>query len=166
MSRTTMLLSVGLILFAQRDICRPQTVDAADGQPAGYVAHVQIFGPGSLFSANLEKSVIGGLWLRTGIGVSGFDSQDAVTIPLIASYLVGFTHRFEVSAGVVYKHLFGYSGMTNRGEFQKTASFGYRYQPALGGFMFRIAADPFALYGKSSDGGPQRLVGASLGYAF
>ena len=166
MSRTTMLLSVGLILFAQRDICRPQTVDAADGQPAGYVAHVQIFGPGSLFSANLEKSVIGGLWLRTGLGVSGFDSQDAVTIPLIASYLVGFTHRLEVSAGVVYQHLFGYSGMTNSSGFQETASLGYRYQPELGGFVFRIVADPFVLIGSSSDVESQRFVGASIGYAF
>jgi hypothetical protein len=56
--------------------------------------------------------------------------------------------------------------MRNSGEFQETASIGYRYQPEFGGLVFRTVIDPLILIGKSFDGEPVRLLGASIGYAF
>jgi len=105
-----------------------------------------------IFGGESEQATVG----RIGIGI----------FPITASYLVGAgSHRLELGAGPLLVMAGGnleeYGTVSTDGFAGMTSTFGYRYQPADGGFLFRIGLTPFY-----SDGRPQIWGGLSLGYAF
>ncbi len=121
-------------------------------QTAAKCAYVELGGPG-LASINYDtrfSKTEGGLGGRIGIG--GFSIRDAgtvVTVPVGLNYLLGKDGKnyFEIGAGYSYVHastsgdvVFGDGG--NSSASFGHLSFGYRLQPANGGFTFRAAVVP------------------------
>ncbi len=92
----------------------------------------------------------------------------AVVVPVMGNYLAGRgNHRLELGAGP----LLVLAGQVEAGEDEEnledagfllgTATFGYRYQPVMGGFVFRIGITPIF-----ARGGGIPWAGVSFGYAF
>ena len=121
-------------------------------QTAAKCVYVELGGPG-LASVNFDtrfSKTEGGLGGRIGIG--GFSIRDAgtvVTAPVGLNYLLGKDGKnyFEIGAGYTYVHVsnsgdavFG-DGGSSSASFGHL-SFGYRLQPANGGFTFRAAVVP------------------------
>ena len=110
--------------------------------------YVELGGPG-LASFNYDtrfthrQDGIGG---RIGIGGFKIDDVTAVFIPVGVNYLIGKNNRdyFEIGAGATFVNV---KDSYNSGDdaFRSTfghLSFGYRLQPANGGFLFRAAIVP------------------------
>jgi hypothetical protein len=108
----------------------------------------ELGGPG-LASINFDtrftksESGIGG---RFGIGGFSVDDEGLVFIPIGLNYIVGKDNRnyFEMGAGVT-----PVIGTGGAGDFTETFGhliFGYRMQPANGGFTFRAFINP--VFGK------------------
>ena len=106
--------------------------------------YFELGGPGLAsinFDTRFEKkeSGFGG---RIGIGGFSVEGDGAVFIPIGVNYIVGKDNRnyFEMGAGVT-----PVLGTGGAGEFSETFGhllFGYRMQPANGGFTFRAFINP------------------------
>jgi hypothetical protein len=145
--------------------------------------YIELGGPG-LASANFDmrfNNKEDGLGFRAGIGGfsvstndylgSGSSKTSIVTIPLGLTYLLGKDkkHYFEMGAGVTpvfASNKDTYNGTTtSEDEFNSTFGhlyFGYRLQPADGGFLFRAGITP--VFGKGYF--IPYYAGISFGYKF
>jgi hypothetical protein len=135
--------------------------------------YVELGGNGLLYSVNYDRRFTDHFGGRAGFMIFGGESDeltdDQVSIailPVMANYLVGLgSHRLELGVGL----LFGVAGAdtenfgtaSTAGIGGVTTTFGYRYQPTGGGFLFRAGLTPFY-----SDGRPQLWGGVSVGYSF
>lgn len=98
-----------------------------------------------------------GIGARIGFGGFVIDKVGAIFIPAGLNYLIGNDnkHYFELGGGATFVSTFNntppdpyYSSQDNR-TFKNTfghLNFGYRVQPANGGFFFRAAINP--IFGK------------------
>jgi hypothetical protein len=89
------------------------------------------------------------------------DFHSLIILPMTANFLIGSSveHKFEIGAGV--STTFALDGIAVP---ILTGSIGYRYHPALNGFLFRAVFTP--LYGSSVQGGILPWGGLSIGYVF
>jgi hypothetical protein len=119
-----------------------QTVSAQSGAKSMYF---ELGGPG-LASINFDtrfgktEAGIGG---RIGVGGFSVDGSGVVFVPIGINYLLGKDNKnyFEMGAGVT--PVFGTGDAS--GDFSSTFGhllFGYRMQPANGGFTFRAFINP------------------------
>jgi hypothetical protein len=135
---------------------------------------VELGGPG-LASVNYDMRFTGkedGIGGRVGIGGFSIDNTTALFVPVGVNYLIGKDQKnyFELGVGFTYvslkdKYQDPYNGTSNSDVFNGSfghLNFGYRLQPAKGGFFFRAAITPifgngvfFPYYG-----------GVSFGYKF
>lgn len=146
------------------------------GWAQGYAKHsvyVEGLGNGLVYSVNYERRFAESVAGRAGFmilgGQSDQETDDRLGIaifPVMANYLVGSgSHHLELGGGL----LFGLAGadteeygtVSGGGIGGVTTTFGYRYHPRDGGFLFRVGLTPFY-----SDGRPQLWGGLSLGYSF
>lgn len=120
---------------------------AANAQTAAKSIYFEVGGP-SLASFNFD-SRFGkgetGLGGRIGLGGYSIDGEGAVFTPVGLNYLLGGNDKFfELGVGVT--PVIGASGDQPEGEpFSATFGhvlFGYRKQPAKGGFSFRAFVSP------------------------
>lgn len=129
-----------------------------NAQSPAKAAYFEIGGPG-LASLNYDmrftksEDGIGGR-----IGVGGFSINDdydkvgVLFVPVGLNYLIGKDkrHYFELGAGATFVSAHSSStNSTDDGNFRSTfghLNFGYRLQPADGGFFFRAAINP--VFGK------------------
>jgi len=131
-------------------------------------AYVEIGGPG-LASINFDTRFSNredGLGGRIGVGGFGAENVGLLTVPVGLNYLIGKDNRnyFEVGAGFTYVHLSDNTfneKETFDGSFGHL-TFGYRLQPANGGFTFRAAVVP--IFGQG--GFVPYYGGISFGYKF
>ncbi|NBC27868.1 MAG: hypothetical protein GVY08_13470 [Bacteroidetes bacterium] len=135
--------------------------------------YVELLGNGFFYSINYDHRFTNHFGGRMGFmiieGQSEQSTDDQISfaiLPVMANYLVGSgSHRLELGAGLQFVLAGGtlenYGSFSGGGIGGVTTTFGYRYQPVDGGFLFRIGATPFY-----SDGRPQLSGGLSLGYAF
>ena len=135
--------------------------------------YVEGGGNALFYSINYDRRFSRHLSGRLGLMVAPGESSAApadeaivAIIPVMANYLVGTgSHRLELGGGPVV--LAAAANTEAFGEFADaglagvTTTFGYRYQPLDGGFVFRIGVNPFY-----SDKRLQLWGGVSLGYAF
>jgi hypothetical protein len=90
-----------------------------------------------------------------------------VIVPVTLNYLIGNgSNKFEIGAGIDYLSvsggsIFGLHANASESKVFGTATIGYRYQQADGGFLFRIGFTP--VFGEN---GLQPLGGLSLGFTF
>lgn len=121
---------------------------AALGQGAKSV-FAELGGPG-LASFNYDmrfshrQDGIGG---RIGVGGLYLYDAGAIFVPIGVNYLLGKNNRdyFELGAGVTYTYASSNSYNDPDDIFRNTFghfNFGYRLQPANGGFMFRASINP------------------------
>lgn len=132
--------------------------EAADA-PAK-VAYFELGGPGFAsvnFDMRFTKSEKG---IGGRVGIGGFsigtegDRSTAIFIPVGLNYMVGKDnkHYFELGGGVTIvktKDTYDYGSGSETEKFSSTfghLNFGYRLQPADGGFFFRATLNP--LFGK------------------
>jgi hypothetical protein len=144
------LLIVAAFLFTFSLSQAQQTVSVQ--QPARAV-FFELGGPGIAsfnFDTRFSKKEdgIGG---RIGLGGFSIDQVGAVFIPIGINYLIGKDnkHYFELGAGVTPVFTFDNNDDawddTDDGTFEGTfghLNFGYRLQPADGGFFFRASINP------------------------
>lgn len=128
--------------------------------------YFELGGPG-LASINYDmrfKPGEDGLGFRAGFGGFAVDGASLVTVPVGLNYLLGKDNRnyFELGAGATLVSAGDdYSGDTFSGTFGHL-TFGYRLQPANGGFTFRAAIVP--IFGQG--GFIPYYAGLSFGYKF
>lgn len=115
--------------------------------------YFELFGNGFLYSVNYDRIIAGNIGARVGImslssldfGLASIDKMTAV--PPMINYLSDGDSKIEIGAGVVFLSTSGGSVLFlgNNKDMHytyKTAVIGYRYQPAKGGFLFRIGFTP------------------------
>ena len=143
-------------------------------QKAAKSVYAEIGGPG-LASANFDmrfKKVENGLGFRVGIGGfsvnDDYDKFNLITVPVAINYLIGKDNKnyFEIGAGATYVHTSDKgSGLSSNSEFSTSFGhlhFGYRLQPAAGGFTFRAGITPIF----NSNGFIPYYASLSFGYKF
>lgn len=134
--------------------------------------YLELLGNGLFYSINYDHRFSNHWGGRIGlmfIGGQSDQSNDKIGVailPVMANYFVGSgSHRLELGAGLIFAAAGGtlenYGSFSGGGLGGLTSTIGYRYQPAGGGFLFRVGATPFY-----SDGRAQLSGGLSLGYAF
>lgn len=167
MSKSLLLASVALLVAAGL----PEQAHAQNYSRNS--VYLELGGNGLLYSVNYDRRFTDHVAGRAGFmvfgGQSGAATDDQIGIailPVMANYLVGSgSHRLELGAGL----LFGVAGADTEnfdlapavGIGGVTTTFGYRYQPPDGGFLFRAGLTPFY-----SAGRPQLWGGVSVGYSF
>ncbi|MBC8034375.1 MAG: hypothetical protein H7Y03_09525 [Chitinophagaceae bacterium] len=159
MTKTFLALFTSLMIFS-----------AASGQSTKTV-YFELGGPG-VASFNFDTRVSGrndGLGFRAGFGGFSDGDESIFFFPLQVNYLFGkdTKHFFEVGAGATIVTQTG--DFDSDGIFESSfghAYFGYRRQPADGGFLFRAGITPiFNITSRNSFFLPF-YAGVSFGYAF
>ena len=115
------------------------------------------------------RAGIGGFAIRYDDGNGGYERDGILTVPLEVNYLLGKDNRhyFEVGAGATIVNISNKSSSINYDDetFNGTFGhlyFGYRLQPANGGFLFRAGITP--IFGKGYF--IPYYAGVSFGYKF
>ena len=143
-------------------------VSIASAQTAAKCIYVELDGPGiaSLnFDTRFSKSEKG-LGGRIGIGGWKVEDEGYLTVPVGINYLLGKDNKnyFEIGAGFTYVHASD-NTFDENSTFDGTfghLTFGYRLQPANGGFTFRVAIVP--VFGQGDF--ISYYAGISFGYKF
>ncbi len=139
-------------------------------QTAAKSAYVELLGPG-IASVNYDtrfSKTEDGLGGRIGIGGYSSDGFGIFTLPVGLNYLIGKDKKnyFELGAGLTYVRTKGDFLWGNSDEEKNSTfghlSFGYRLQPANGGFLFRAAIVP--IFGKGYF--VPYYAGIAFGYKF
>jgi hypothetical protein len=143
--------------------------------------HLELAGPGVLYSVNFEHHFTAKLSLRAGLSIWSIDSLDLILLqiknfkfrsfPVMVNYLIGKkSSHLELGLGiqpVFMKGEFDVFYFIHADEQDKgsgilgLSTIGYRYQKDEGGLIFRIGVNPVI----SSDG-IYPAAGLSLGYGF
>jgi hypothetical protein len=152
-------LTITVLLFSE-------IINAQTGAKSMYA---ELGGPG-FASVNYDmrfNKKEGGLGFRVGVGGFSVDGEGAVFIPVGLNYLIGENTKnyFEVGGGATFVNSTGFSIGSDNDDNTNTfgfASFGYRYQPATKGFLFRAAIVP--IFGKGFF--IPYYAGVSFGYKF
>ncbi len=147
------------ILFAQNTLTFKR--DSLDNKRAQGI-YLELFGPSIFYSFNYDTRFFkkqDGLGMRIGLSYATntsygaeydtVDSSSVFSIPFQLNYLLGKDNKFfEIGLGVTY---FNYSGngmvflndsKANINKLLGTMTFGYRYQPKVGGFSYRYSINP------------------------
>ena len=152
-----------------------------DAQTAAKSVYAELGGAG-LASVNFDMRLqqkedglgfrvgIGGFSVRLDNGFGQTDRSGILTIPLELNYLLGKDHHhyFEMGAGATIVSLSNTNnsnGINTNDQFSSTFGhlyFGYRLQPADGGFLFRAGITP--VFGKGYF--VPYYAGISFGYKF
>jgi hypothetical protein len=133
--------------------------------------YLEFMGNGGLYSLNYDRLFTEDFGAR--IGFMYFETEEfffwtdieLFLIPVTINYLPGSkNHKFELGIGPVIVFgsagIFGLESASGSG-IGGTATIGYRYQPADGGFLFRIGFTPYFGFDEFHPTG-----GLSIGYAF
>ncbi|MEO5564165.1 MAG: hypothetical protein ABIR18_12040 [Chitinophagaceae bacterium] len=141
-------------------------ISTAANSQAAKSLYFELGGPG-LASINFDTRFSkreDGLGGKIGVGGFSIDGEGAVFVPIAVNYLLGKDGKnyFEIGAGVTPVFI---SSSTEEDNFTSTfghLNFGYRLQPAKGGFTFRAFISPvFGSWGFFPYWG-----GVSFGYKF
>jgi hypothetical protein len=144
----------------------------AFGQKAAKAVYFELGGPG-IASFNYDTRFSkkeDGFGGRIGFGGWSFDGDGTLLVPMGLNYIIGKDnkHYFELGAGAtIVKNFYknGNPGYEDDGTFDNTfghLNFGYRLQPAKGGFFFRAAINPIIGKGVFFP----YYAGIGLGYKF
>jgi hypothetical protein len=150
-----------LVLLTLKQSAAAQTPEPREAsrpveEEAQNVIALELGGPGLLYSVSYERFLLPNFSVRVGASLFGLrentsgDTLVALPIPLSAQY-VAFdgAHHLELGAGlltgVIWSDLNSYDETETFGLAAATATVGYRYQPARGGWVFRVALTP--MYG-------------------
>ncbi|MGM0545609.1 MAG: hypothetical protein ACQEST_02710 [Bacteroidota bacterium] len=134
--------------------------------------YFEALGNGIIYTVNYDRKFTdhfgarGGFMIISGRDEETNESAGIGIFPLMANYLAGSgNHRLELGAGLIVAtigaNLEDHGRISEQGVGGPTTTFGYRYQPAGGGFLFRAGLTPFF-----SGGTPYLWGGLSLGYTF
>ena len=134
--------------------------------------YLEILGNGVLYSVNYDRRFTDHVGGRLGFMIFSAESEDnpnerisVALIPVMVNFLVGTgSSRLELGIGPLFAAAAAETEepetISGAGLGGVTTTFGYRYQPTDGGFVFRVGLTPFY-----SDG-PQLWGGISVGYGF
>jgi hypothetical protein len=115
--------------------------------------YLELLGNGLVYSCNYDHLFAESFGARVGLGYIPLESHSVVTFPLMGYYLVGSGNsRLELGLGAcvfLQPESVSFSFMAAANEEVRgnavlaTATVGYRYQRADGGFVFRAGVTPF-----------------------
>jgi hypothetical protein len=154
------LVAAGLAVAALA-VTAPAPARAQNADLAKNAFYVELGGSGVIYSINYER-MFGDMSMRAGFsylsvsssatagGATGSAKVSATGIPVTMSYLgIGGNNKLELGGGVLFEKFSGQASWgigqdVRAGAFVPMATFilGYRYQPAHGGFNFRLAFTP------------------------
>ncbi|MDR3611850.1 MAG: hypothetical protein P4L27_14870 [Ignavibacteriaceae bacterium] len=168
MYRYLLIVSVGLFLFysspgfSQDDSQQQSQPQLQADEPyllSPNSIYVEALGSGLFYSVNYDRLFSHNIGGRIGIGLLSDGLNSLYFIPVTLNYLIGKGNsKLELGAGVTIVaadiDLFGTGHRTSGSLVLGTAIIGYRYQPADGGFLFRIGFTPlFSEFGSLPWGG-------------
>ena len=102
-----------------------------------HTVYAELAGNGIPVSANYDFLHASGFGARIGVGLSGFDRKDGVSIPATCHYVLGETSQVEFGLGIIFR------GLAN--EIFPVSSIAYRYHPHESGMFYRFAVNPLIL---------------------
>jgi hypothetical protein len=102
-----------------------------------HTVYAELAGNGIPVSANYDYLHASGFGARIGVGLSGFDHQDGISVPATCHYILGDITQVEFGLGVVFR------GLTN--EVFPVSSVAFRYHPNESGMFYRFAVNPLVL---------------------
>ena len=145
-------------------------------QTHGNSIYIEFLGNAGLYSINYDRLFSDDISMRVGFMYFEsdfaifFKDMDLFVIPITLNYLAGSgDHKFELGGGPAlifgqFRLTFlglGESDLIDANGIAGTATIGYRYQPADGGFLFRIGFTPWFGFGKFYPS-----AGFSFGFSF
>ncbi|GAB3646148.1 hypothetical protein GCM10028791_05620 [Echinicola sediminis] len=145
MSKLIILHVIGLFLILNTGMAQERM------SPRSENIYVELGGPG-LFSFNYDTRFVGrtdGIGGRAGIGYMGIDGSNVLSIPLGLNYLLGKDDKFfELGINATYFSAsvdldWGDDGSDSASSVIGSLIFGYRKQPADGGFLFKAGLSPY-----------------------
>jgi hypothetical protein len=118
--------------------------------------YLELLGNGVAYSVNYDRMIYEKVGGRIGLSYipeheTFFDKVgNTFIIPALINYFIGKGgSKLELGAGIIYiagdknTHYIGFFSPKHNSAIRGTATFGYRHQPADGGFVFRIGFTPF-----------------------
>ena len=170
-----LLLAGSLLLATALTPVLGQTIDREEPVETPLARHsvfLEGLGNAGLYSINYDHRFSEDFSLRAGFSTYGGEDTSTgaratlVFVPITANYLAGGeNHNFEMGIGPIFAG--GSVSDTEVGPLAAggfagvTSTVGYRYQPADGGFVFRVGVLPFYSADKF-----QLWGGLSFGYSF
>jgi len=158
---------IASVLLLSPEFCKPQQEVAKMEEVSNSVTsnsvYVEMLGNAIFASVNYDCLFEDGFGIRVGIGASGFDRKDGVSIPISANYVIGRTHCVEFGLGVEF--------MGRDSELHPLSVVGYRYQRNDGGMFYRLSLSPLIFVDEVSGFGFTDLdhassISFSVGYSF
>lgn len=172
-----------IVLITAALLCAGAPLHAQTETRAQNAVYLELGGNGGLYSVNFDRRVADALAVR--VGIATWSTEDLflgdeaevsiVSVPVTVSWVPAASSRgVEVGGGVLLGNRSREEpfegGETSAGFVSLTGILGYRYQPADGGFMFRIAFTPFFGLGDEDEAYPEKgfmpSAGLSVGYTF
>jgi hypothetical protein len=130
--------------------------------------YFELAGNALFVSLNYERFIQKNMSIRVGYGSAAIYHH---AVPVMFNFFVGENHRLELGAGVVFLferepfirgYIFNDENLT-----LLSGTFGYRYQPVDGGFVFRAGLNPsYALSEYEYDEGLFLWFGFIFGTSF
>jgi hypothetical protein len=162
MCRYLLIVSVGFLLlysspgFSQDDLQQQSQHQLQADEPhllSPNSIYIEALGSGLYYSVNYDRLFSHNIGGRIGFGLLSNGLNPLYFVPVTLNYLIGKGNsKLELGAGVTIIaadiDLFEIVHSTFESLVLGTAIIGYRYQPADGGFLFRIGFTPlFSAYG-------------------
>ncbi|MCB0746420.1 MAG: hypothetical protein KDC90_03060, partial [Ignavibacteriae bacterium] len=111
--------------------------------------YFELFGNGFLGSFNYERILGESSILKMGLGYvpnienSSISAEQVILIPIDYIHLYSFNKNVKLDIGIGVTFQFMDENYGGKDEVLINGTFGYRYQPTNGGFLFRISITPF-----------------------
>jgi hypothetical protein len=145
------------LVFTFPALLLSQNVDALND--SGDVRHLhsvyaEFLGNKLPASVNYDYSSLSGFGFRLGVGFTGLDRTDRMSIPITANYLIGELHQLELGLGVEL--------WEKENDLLPITTVGYRYQQKSSGIMYRITLNPIIVADKTTKFGIP--ISISIGY--
>ena len=152
-------VSVYVLAISALLLTRPSRAQAPDRTPAkvSHVVYMEFVGTTQSLSINYERPIASSPY-RLRLGLDPYEGLSRTRVAILGDrYFRWWKHGIELSLGIVASpdrflgsHIIG------------TGVLGYRFEPAGGGFVFRVSLTPFI----ARDGVVLNTSGISVGYAF
>jgi hypothetical protein len=121
--------------------------------------YLELLGNGLLYSVNYDRMFNENFGARIGVTyfpalTSFFNTvEDIFLMPVtLNTFIGGENNKLEMGVGIVYLQLTASTIFSeekqNVSGAAETLTIGYRYQPRLGGFVFRVGFTPIFRFGK------------------
>ena len=111
--------------------------------------YIELLGNGIIWSVNYERMIFSNSIIKVGLGYipkmenDFISAPQSILIPIDYIHLIDMNDNAKIDIGIGLTFKFGEEEYGDKDEIIPNAILGYRYQPNINGFMFRISFSPY-----------------------